>query len=169
MSFIESDVSALANAYADIKDKWFLLTAEKDGKANTMTCSWGFVGNMWNRPTFMAVVRKSRYTKQFIDGADRFSVCFFEGKGKELSHLGSHSGRDGDKISRVGFTLTHREGVPYFEEAQKVLICTKNFTEDTSAENILDKSALERWYSGADEGNFHTIYFGAIDKILIKE
>ena len=32
-----------------IGKEWLLVTAEKDGKANTMTASWGGVGVMWGR------------------------------------------------------------------------------------------------------------------------
>lgn len=154
------------NAYQDIKNKWFLLTAEKDGKVNTMTCSWGMAGNLWNAPTFLTVVRKSRFTKEFLDGAERFSISFFDGYEKELGYLGSHSGRDGDKISAVDFHVAHEDGVPYFKEAETVFFCTKTFVSDMDKCSFIDPTVVEKWYSGTEQGNYHTIYFGRIDKIL---
>ena len=64
---------------------WMLITAEKDGKVNTMTASWGGFGVIWSRNAAFIFVRKSRYTKEFIDGADTFSLSFFDHKKYEKS------------------------------------------------------------------------------------
>ena len=39
-----------------------LVASDKEGKPNAMTISWGFVGEMWHKPVFIAAVRPSRYT-----------------------------------------------------------------------------------------------------------
>lgn len=54
--------------------EWLLVTAEKDGKANTMTASWGGVGVMWGRNMAFIVIRPQRYTKEFIDASDKLSL-----------------------------------------------------------------------------------------------
>ena len=38
------------NPFHMIGKEWMLVTAEKDGKVNTMTASWGGVGIMWGKP-----------------------------------------------------------------------------------------------------------------------
>ena len=37
------------NPFTMIGKEWLLVTAEKDGKANTMTASWGGMGVMWGK------------------------------------------------------------------------------------------------------------------------
>ena len=50
MSFKEIKPEELQkNTFQMIGKEWLLVTAEKDGKANTMTASWGGVGVMWDR------------------------------------------------------------------------------------------------------------------------
>ena len=34
---------------------------------NVMVASWGMIGVMWGKKVFVAPVRESRYTKEFID------------------------------------------------------------------------------------------------------
>ncbi len=48
-----------------IGNEWMLITAEKEGKVNSMTASWGGLGVIWNKNVAFIVVRKSRYTKEF--------------------------------------------------------------------------------------------------------
>ena len=78
---ITSDVMEI-NPFKVIGQDWFLLTAEKDGKVNTMTAAWGGLGVMWGKNVAYVVVRDSRYTKEFIDGAERFSMTFLDEKYK---------------------------------------------------------------------------------------
>ena len=50
--------------FVSIGTEWALLMAEKDGKANGMTISWGGMGVMWGKNVAFVFVRDSRYTKQ---------------------------------------------------------------------------------------------------------
>src|SRR5512135_3733306 len=82
---------------------WMLITAGNKGHFNTMTASWGGFGIIWNHPVAFIFVRPTRYTYQFLEQYDRFTLCFF-GKGyrKILNICGSTSGRDVDKMARTG-------------------------------------------------------------------
>ncbi len=126
------------NPFQAIADQWMLITAEKpvDGqpKANTMTASWGGLGHLWGKDVAFAFIRPQRYTKQFVDENDCFSLCFFDGEQMEaLSYLGTASGRDEDKIAKSGLTLTHIDSVPCFEEASLVLLCRKLYVQTPGA------------------------------------
>ena len=54
--------------------KGVLLTAAAEGKVNTMTIAWGTMGIQWKKPIFIAFVRESRYTKEFLDKNGEFTV-----------------------------------------------------------------------------------------------
>ena len=51
------------NPFQMIGKEWLLVTAEKEGKTNTMTASWGGVGIMWGKPVAYVFIRPQRYTK----------------------------------------------------------------------------------------------------------
>ena len=72
------------NPFQMIGKEWLLVTAEKDGKVNTMTASWGGVGIMWNRPVAYVFLRPQRYTKEFVDQGETFSLSVL---GLSLIHI----------------------------------------------------------------------------------
>lgn len=60
-----------------IGKEWMLVTAKnKEGKVNTMTASWGGFGVMWGKNVAVTVLRPQRYTKEFIDQTDSFTLSF---------------------------------------------------------------------------------------------
>ena len=96
---------------------WMLVTAAHNSRVNTMTASWGGFGVLFNKNVAYIFVRPQRFTKEFVDGSDRFSLTFFDKSfKKELSYLGTASGKDEDKISKAGLTTLYLVETPYFEE-----------------------------------------------------
>ncbi len=155
------------NAFTMIGSDWMLVTAEADGKANTMTASWGGMGVMWGKDVAFVVLRPQRYTKEFVDATDRLSLTFFDASHrKTLSYLGSVSGRDEDKLKRSGLTLAHDGAVPYFEEANTVLLCRKLYAQEFQPGCFLDPALIQQWYPDQD---FHTLYIVEVEKVLVAE
>ena len=160
MSFKEIKPEELQkNPFQMIGKEWLLVTAEKDGKANTMTASWGGVGVMWGRNVAFIVIRPQRYTKEFVDAGDYFTITFFDGYKKELGVLGSKSGRDGDKITEVNFDKEEVENQPTFKQGKMVFICKKIYSDWIKPEHFIDDSLDERWYPQKD---YHEMYVGEI-------
>lgn len=94
------------NELTTLRDSWALLSAGNTKSANTMTINWGAFGEIWYKDVFFAFVRPNRYTKKFMDEENYFSVCFFDEKYKEeLLYLGRNSGRNDDKVKKVGFNF----------------------------------------------------------------
>lgn len=155
------------NTFQLIGTDWMLITAETNNKANTMTASWGGFGIMWNKNVAYIVLRPQRYTKEFIDNSDTYSLCFFDSKyKKQLSYLGTVSGRDEDKISKSNFTLSHFDSTPYFEEAEITIICKKLFAQEFTPDSFINKELIEKNYPNND---FHTLYIAEVEKVLIKQ
>ncbi|NNU78733.1 flavin reductase family protein [Clostridium estertheticum] len=147
---------------------WMLITAEKDNKVNTMTAAWGGFGFIFNKNVVYIVIRPERYTKQFVDNSDTFSLTFFdENFKKQLSYLGTVSGRDEDKISKTNLTIKHSDNTPYFEEANTAIICRKLYVQGMNRESfIANEVDIEKMYP---DKNFHTLYIAEVEKILIRE
>lgn len=155
------------NAIELIGSRWLLVTAEKDGKCNTMTASWGGLGVIWGKDAAFIFIRPQRYTKEFIDGSSTLSLSILpKGNMQDLTYLGRVSGRDEDKIAKVGLTVAHDEETPYFEEAEIVLICEKMFAQEFKPESFIDPSMVYRHYADND---FHTMYVCEIKKVLRRE
>lgn len=143
--------------------QWFLLTCGDFEKNhfNTMTISWGSLGVMWNKPFAMVVVRPTRYTYGFMNQYDDFTLSAFPKQHhKDLSLLGSISGRDSDKIAKTKLHPAAAEIVksPSFAEAALVMECKKIYWDDMKPEHFLDSSIFKH-YSNHDE---HRIYFGEV-------
>ena len=97
MSFKKIDINEIVlNPFKTIGKDWLLISASKEDKINTMTASWGGIGVIWNKNVVTVYIRPQRYTREFVDASDYFTLTFFEGYKKELGILGSKSGRDGD-------------------------------------------------------------------------
>ena len=148
-------------------NRWFLLTTgDYDKKRyNTMTVAWGYFGIMWNKPIAVVVVRPTRYTYEFINKYETFTLCAFPARYKDdLLHLGSTSGRDGDKISETNLHIIPSQKVssPSFKEAELIIECKKVYWDDFNPSNFLDKSIDENY----PEKDYHQFYFGEIIGIV---
>ena len=147
-----------------IGQDWMLVTAKNGDKVNTMTASWGGMGVMWAKNVAFVAIRPGRYTKEFVDSADTFSLTFFEGAyKKEMGYLGSVSGRDEDKISKSGLTVVYEQDTPYFKEAKLVLLCRKLYSQPMMPTCFIDKASDEKWYPQKD---YHTMYIAEIVQAL---
>ncbi len=82
-----------------------LVAVDGEGRPNAMTISWGFIGEMWHKPIFIAAVRPSRYTYQLLEETPEFTVnVAYPQLQKVLDLCGSKSGRDVDKFKECNLT-----------------------------------------------------------------
>lgn len=150
------------------EDQWFLLTSGdfKSGDYNTMTVAWGSLGIMWSVPFAQAVVRPTRYTYDFMNKYSDFTLCAFPKKyQKDLSFLGSHSGRDGNKLTHTSLTPCSSDKIlsPSFEEAELIIECEKMYEQDMDPTKFLHNFIHTKY----KENDYHRIYFGKIVHILV--
>ncbi len=153
-----------------IGQKWMLITAgTKQRGFNTMTASWGHLGALWgpSLPTSVIYVRPQRYTKEFVDREEYYSLCFFpEEYRQKLGYLGTHSGRDGDKVAATGLTPVSDANATWFAEAELVIICRKLYQAPLLESGFLDREIMEQSYP---DGDFHDMYVGQIVKVMVAE
>jgi flavin reductase (DIM6/NTAB) family NADH-FMN oxidoreductase RutF len=142
---------------------WLLLTSGdfKTGHYNAMTISWGSAGILWNKPFVQVVVRPTRFTYEFMEKYETFTLCAFpETYRKAMQLLGSKSGRDGDKIAASKLTplAAHLVAAPLFAEAHLVLECRKIYWQDLDPAHFLDPP-IEGNYPHKD---YHRAWFGEV-------
>ena len=152
------------NPFVRIGDQWMLITAGNSEKANTMTASWGGLGVLWNKAVCFAFVRPTRYTYEFLEQEDCFTLTFFgEEYRQALKLCGTVSGRDTDKIADAALTLRTDAEAPYFDEAELVLVCRKVAVQDINPDGFFDP-AIQEMYNN----DYHRVYIGEIIWVLTR-
>ncbi len=155
------------NPFDLIGNQWALITAGEPGHFNTMTASWGGVGVLWSKPSAFVFIRPSRYTLEFLNKEEKFTISFYEEEKyrKALTLLGTKSGRDGDKVAEAGLTPAFDDGVPYFEEAKLVFFCEKQYKGRFDAKNFVHPEVYTKNYP---QNDLHYVFAGSIYKVLTK-
>ena len=155
------------NPFTKIGKEWMLVTAGTQEKWNTMTASWGGVGVFWGKDAVTVYIRPQRYTKEFMDREETFSIAFFrEDYRKALNLCGSVSGREVDKQKETGLTPYFVDGTPAFEEADLIITCKKMFHQDMKEGTFDQPENDAKWYPQKD---YHVMYIAEILKVLVKD
>ena len=161
MALIETQPGALTvNPFTTISKEWFLLTAGDLTAYNTMTCSWGAMGEIWNKPSLTAYVRTSRHTYGFMEKQPLFTVSVLPEQYREaLAFCGSHSGRDCDKAKETGLHPVALGGSVAFAEAKLVFVCEKVYAQMMDTSCFVIPEMAEQFY-GADP--MHKMFIGRV-------
>ena len=113
MTFKEISIDELnINPVTLFSDGWAILTAGNKDSYNGMTVSWGAIGEIWSKPSMFIFVRPQRYTHNFCESSEFFTVSCFNGKKRdELSFFGKKSGWDYHKFKETGLDNINVENV----------------------------------------------------------
>mgnify|MGYP000037245011 FL=1 len=70
------------NVFELFDRQWALVTAGSIEHYNSCTVGWGSLGNLWgptgrSRPTVTVYVHPARYTCEFLEQGDTFTVSFY--------------------------------------------------------------------------------------------
>ena len=154
----------IINPFTTIGEEWMLITAGNEQKYNMMTASWGGLGVLWGKNVSSIYIRPQRYTLEFLDSSDYYSLSVF---GKEyrsaLAYCGAHSGRDVDKVKETGLTPVFNSEAPFFEEAKLVLVCRKLYKQKLEPDCFSDISVNSHCYP---ENDHHFLFVGEIVEAL---
>ena len=146
--------------------QWFhdaeLLAAGDNEKSNAMTIGWGGIGTLWGRTALTVYVAEKRYTKEFMDKAEYFTVMAFDvEQSKVLNYMGTKSGRDGDKAHALGLhTAYTANGTPYYTEATMVIECRIMYAAPFDPQ-YFKSDAPKKMYANFPAG-IHSMYIGEV-------
>lgn len=150
-----------------ILSDWMLITAGPPDAYNTMTGGWGGLGALWGKHICFCVIRPQRYTFEFMERAENFTLSFFEEQYRPALELcGSRSGRDIDKAAAAGLTPIPGElpATTCFAQARMVFECRKIYFQDVDPRNFLDPSIQEHY----PQRDYHRMYVGELVNCLVK-
>lgn len=115
------------NTFKLIGDDWMLVTCGSHDNFNMMTASWGGLGVLWGKNVCYIFIRPSRYTYEFIEKNETFTLNFFDEEWRNaLNICGKKSGRDIDKVKETGLTPVPCNDTVGFEQARIIIEC-KNY------------------------------------------
>lgn len=153
------------NIFRLFDDHWGVLMAGTPDHFNAMTISWGAMGTLWGprtkgRQTVTVYVKPSRYTFQFLQKQDYFTVSFLpEDCRRDVTLLGTTSGRDGDKLKATSLTAKpfshHTVG---FDQAEMTFVCHKIYSDQFDVEKV-PADVREAYYK---DDAAHYIFIGEI-------
>lgn len=152
------------NPFKLLSRDWMLITAGNREKVNAMTASWGGFGEMWGKHVAFIVVRPQRYTKEFLDKENTFSLSFFDDKYKDtLSYLGTVSGRAEDKIKKAEMNINYSSDIPFIEESKVTFFCKTLYKEVVKPDSFIVDGITDSWYPNED---YHYLYIAEITRVL---
>lgn len=156
--------------------KGILVTTKAGDKVNSMTIGWGTYGTEWSTEMFAVYVRDSRFTREMLDENPEFTINIPYGEydAEQLKEIlmvcGTKSGRDMDKIAKLGLTLEEPEviSVPAIKELPLTLECRVVFRQKQEVE-LIDKK-FDKFYPVEENGkDAHFAYYGEVVKAYIVE
>ena len=78
----------------NLSNNWALVTSGASDNYNMMTVNWGGIGFLWNKPVLFIFIRPERYTFEFIEKYDYFSLSFLKDDFSNVHEVcGMQSGR----------------------------------------------------------------------------
>lgn len=152
--------------FAENGFQWFhdaeLLAAGDREKSNAMTIGWGGIGTLWGGTALTVYVAEKRYTKEFMDRSEYFTVMAFDvAHSNVLNYMGRQSGRDGDKAKALGLHTAYTEnGTPYYTEAEMVIECRIMYAAPFDPQ-YFKSDAPKNMYRNFPAG-VHTMYIGEV-------
>ena len=155
-------------------EKGILMTTAADGKPDTMVIGWGHLGIIWGKPTFCAYVRESRYTKALVDKNPEFTINVPLGQVDKniIAVCGTKSGRDMDKFKELALETEPGTtvAVPGIRQLPLTLECKVIYRQDQDPKAINEENDRRYYAKGtANEGDYHTAYYGQITAAYIIE
>lgn len=158
------------NPFTGFGSDWMALATGTKKNFNSMTISWGSIGQLWNKPIVIVYVSKDRFTKKMMDDNEYFTVTGFpqtKASRKALEYIGSHSRTDEpDKTANAGLTVEFTQlGNPTFRQGRICFECKKIYSDEFETDKM-PKNILDGMYA---EMGMHTMYIGEIVNVWEKK
>lgn len=148
-------------------ERWALLAAGTQADHNAMTISWGGMGTLWNKQVVTVYVKPLRYTYDFMESNDKFTVSFFPDEYRQdLNVMGTITGRGrtDDKEKDTRLNVIDLEGTVGYAQAEVTLVCRKLYAADLIPANMPPN--VVKYYYQTEEP--HRMYIGEVLSVIRK-
>ena len=150
-----------------------ILSAGDKNSYNSMAIEWGSIGVSWKMPIFTVYVKDERYTYEFMQKTEVFTVSIINKKlFKKFAVYGTKSGRDINKEEVAGTHIKFLDnGGITFDEAEEVFVCKmlgKAYIQDEDAYPGL-KAFYERQKKYFKTMDPHALFIGEIIEHYVRK
>ncbi len=150
-----------------------ILSAGTKEHYNSMAIEWGSIGVSWKLPIFTVYVKDERYTYEFMQTTEIFTVSIINKKiFKKFAVYGTKSGRDINKEEVAGTHIKFLDnGGITFDEAEEVFVCKmlgKAYIEDENSYPGL-KAFYEKQKKYFKTMKPHALFIGEIIEHYVRE
>lgn len=152
----------------NLSNNWALVTSGASDNYNMMTVNWGGIGFLWNKPVLFIFIRPERYTFEFIEKYDYFSLSFLKDNFSNVHEVcGMQSGRYINKIKETNLNpIITKNGCMLFEESILSVECKKIYSHQMSQMNYENH---EFHSMIKDKGSDHKMYIAEIIDIWVND
>ncbi len=150
---------------ANVGHELALITAGTPDNFNACTVMYGGIGMIWSKDTYFAFVKPERYTWEFVNSSDYFTVAYFP---KEMNGIhkvyGYQSGRDVDKVKETGITPEILEHGIGYKEASEIYVCKKIYMKQM--DRSLEPADVIAKYDNPDDLIYGECLYAVIGEIV---
>ena len=147
------------NPFDKFNKEWALVTAGNKDSFNSMTISWGSMGTLWHKDIITIYIRPDRYTFDFLQNSDMFTISFYDEKYRDiLTMFGRCSGRDINKVEKSGFNPVFMDDGITYSEANETIVLKKIYMEQLN-KDLFNEDILSCY---KDNGPAHYMIIGEV-------
>lgn len=163
------DITELKENVVDLfKNKAAICVSGTASNHNGLAIAWGCLGSLWKKDVAIVYVKPTRYTYEFMENNDYFSIMWFD----EPLHtdvikvFGSTSGKDVNKEELSGLSLLMIDDCPCYEQASLIITCRKIYSNKIDEKLIKSDDVLN--LNVYKDKVFHSEYIGEILGVYCK-
>lgn len=156
--------------YQDFESNIFTLFSKNNAvclftnheKRNGLTIGWGTLGTLWSMPICTVYVKPTRYSFEFAETCETFSILFFEDR-NILKVFGTTSGKDTDKEKILNLHPFEVDNTIAYTEASMILTFEKLYQNEIKKDFIKSQEIIDKPLYA--DGLFHHEYVGKLVNI----
>lgn len=151
-----------------LSNNWALVASGTTDNYNVMTVNWGGIGFLWNKPVIFIFIRPERYTYEFIEKYDYFSLSFLKDDFSKVHEIcGMKSGRYINKAKEADLKpiITQNDCI-LFEQSKISVECKKIYSHQMSQSNY-ENNEFHSMIKA--KGSDHKMYIAEIVDIWVND
>ncbi|WP_333660797.1 flavin reductase, partial [Chishuiella changwenlii] len=132
--------------------------------------NWGGFGYMWEEPVVFTFIRSNRYTYQFMQQEEGYTLSIFSEEYRgALRILGNKSGKANDKVKETGLTpIKTPSGLLAYKEARMIIECKNMMVQELDHRKTVPSYGIAEMYKNAPESH-HSMFISQITNIWLKK
>ncbi len=156
-----------------IGNQWMLVTAGNTQSFNTMTAAWGALGMAWGHPAAFIMIRESRYTYEFLQREQAYTLSFFDEEYRSALRIcGTQTGRTEDKVKNAGLTpIATPSGLMTFNEARLIIECRNMYQNQLDTEHLTPdyQTAITQGTHYDTDPTRHQLFISEITNVWVRK